>query len=288
MKRPVRFVIALALSIPLGALPSGAQTGAPAAAPDCHPIAVPARSTAPLGTVTCTGVRPGALVQTPVGFCTENFLFKGSDGYRYIGTAGHCILSDPNATVPLAGANLGERVWALGKGPVAKDAAGHRIGLFAYAVVSEPKDFALIRLDKNVPASAAMCFFGGPSGVNATGSGVNVLHYYGNGTSLNPLIDTRNSFADLSETLPARTAISTETDSPDHVYAWGLVVPGDSGGPLIDDNGRALGVIVTTGEHAGDNVMDTGLMGATRLMPQLRRAASALRLRTMTLMTAAY
>src|SRR6266566_5910847 len=52
----------------------------------CTLIPVPAA--APLGTGTCPGVRPGAIVLTDVGQCTLNFLFLGSDGASYIGTAG--------------------------------------------------------------------------------------------------------------------------------------------------------------------------------------------------------
>ena len=42
----------------------------------------------------CPGVRPGALVESPVGFCTMNFAFRGKHGARYIGTAGHCMLPE--------------------------------------------------------------------------------------------------------------------------------------------------------------------------------------------------
>src|SRR5437867_10393823 len=63
----------------------------------CTLIPVPA--SAPFGTGTCPGVRPGAIVRSDVGQCTLHFLFVGSDGSRYIGTAGHCILG----TSPLGG-----------------------------------------------------------------------------------------------------------------------------------------------------------------------------------------
>src|SRR5439155_8285392 len=81
----------------------------------CTLIPVPAA--APLGTGTCPGVRPGAIVLTDVGQCTLSFLFQGSDGSRYIGTAGHCILG----TSPIGG-DVGEMAWAPGTGPVARDA----------------------------------------------------------------------------------------------------------------------------------------------------------------------
>src|SRR6266853_1497553 len=74
----------------------------------CTLIPVPA---APLGTGTCPGVRPGAIVLTDVGQCTLNFLFQGSDGSGYIGTAGHCILG----TSPIGG-DVGEMSWARDRG----------------------------------------------------------------------------------------------------------------------------------------------------------------------------
>ena len=58
---------------------------------------------APVGATACPGVRPGAIVDTDVGQCTLNFVFNGSDGRTYIGTAGHCILG----TSPFGG-DVGE------------------------------------------------------------------------------------------------------------------------------------------------------------------------------------
>src|SRR3979490_3131285 len=125
----------------------------------CSLIPVPAA--APLGTGTCPGVRPGAIVRSDVGQCTLNFLFLGSDGVSYIGTAGHCILG----TSPFGG-DVGGMSGDPGTGPVARDDGGNRIGEFAYAILQDPKDFSLIRLDPEVQASAGMCHFGGPTAGN--------------------------------------------------------------------------------------------------------------------------
>ena len=78
-----------------------------------------------------------------------------------MGTAGHCILGES----PVGG-DVGEESWAPGTGPVASDADGNRIGEFAYAILQDPKDFAVIRLDAGVEASPQMCHFGGPTGTN--------------------------------------------------------------------------------------------------------------------------
>src|SRR5206468_9270960 len=102
----------------------------------------------PIGIASCPGVRPGAIVRTDKGQCTFNFLFIGSDGRRYIGTAGHCILGDS-----LTSGDVGEFAWAPGSGPAARDGGDNQIGEFAYAVLQDPKDFALIRLDDVVSPS---------------------------------------------------------------------------------------------------------------------------------------
>jgi hypothetical protein len=57
------------------------------------------------------------------------------------------------------------------------------------------------------------------------------------------------------------------------------VVPGDSGSGIISSDGRAVGVIVTTGIHAasiGTSGIDAGTMGVTRITPQVNRAEQVL------------
>jgi hypothetical protein len=239
----------------------------------CSLIAVPASDAKlPVGVGTCPGVRPGAVVQTDVGLCTLNFLFEAPDKERYIGTAGHCILGEGGPT----GNNVGEKTWPRGGGPVAKDADGHRIGEFVYAILQEPKDFSLIRLDPGVQASPEMCQFGGPTGINNdVGGGTKVLEYWGNGIG-------------IGTALPARSAVADGFPDPNHVYAAGLALPGDSGSAVITDDGRALGVLVTVGVHGfgyDENGLDFGTVGITRLGPQLAQASKVLGI-PLTLVTA--
>jgi len=285
MRRKVLMGLAmLAAAMPLaasagsGALPASASPApAPAAATTaaqgapftlgnvtCSPIAVPAAGKLPVGIGTCPGVRPGAVVETKVGLCTLNFLFTAPDGERFIGTAGHCILGGDSE---LAGDNGGEKTWAKGTGPEAKDSKGHRIGEFAYAVLQDPKDFSLIRLDPGIQASPEMCDFGGPTGINNDISdGPRVLEYWGNGIGIGTAV-------------PARSAIALGFPNADHVYAAGLALPGDSGSAVITEDGRAVGVLVTVGVHGfgiDQNGIDAGTIGITRLAPQLARASQVL------------
>src|SRR6266702_4936779 len=254
-------VDALSLGLPGLPAPSSPANWTLGGVP-CTLIPVPAA--APLGTGTCPGVRPGAIVLTDVGQCTLNFLFLGSDGASYIGTAGHCILG----TSPFGG-DVGEMAWAPGTGPVARDADGNRIGEFAYAILQDPKDFSLIRLDPEVQASAGMCRFGGPTAVNDDNPGLTepvVLNWFGNGVGVGAVV-------------PARSAVAAGMPSPDHVFAQGAAVPGDSGSGVISSDGRAVGVLVTVGVHTasvGSGGLDAGLIGMTRLTPQVERAKEVL------------
>ena len=211
----------------------------------------------------CSGVRPGATVLSDGGQCSFNFMWKDAAGNRYMGTAGHCIVAEGE-----------QRTWSYGSGPVAENGQGVRIGEFVYAVLQDPKDFALIRLDPSAAASPQMCHFGGPTGqnddlVNSTVT----LHHYGQGLG-------------VGLTVPGRSAVATTLSNPNHVYAYGGVIFGDSGSGAISSDGRALGVVVTTGLHFGGPINDIGTMGITRLKPQVQAAQQALGISSLTLQTA--
>jgi len=279
-----RLMLAWALAgaaLALGLLAGGAgarSAGFTLGGEPCEPIPT-ARGASPVGGGPCEGVRPGALVESRTAtndessFCTLNFLFRGSDGRRYIGTAGHCVLGESSFD-----SGGGNKRWRRG-GPRARDAEGDRIGRYTYAAFQDPRDFALIRLRRGVEASPSMCHFGGPTGINADRPTRLVeLNYYGNGLV-------------AGEATPARTLYAFGMPDPDHVYANGPAGPGDSGAPVISADGRAVGVLVSVGLHMGtigSEGADAGAVGITRLPPQLQRASEALgirlRLRTAPLM----
>jgi hypothetical protein len=263
--------LAATFAMALSAAPASAGSGDWTLGGEPCKLIPPVNAATPIGTGTCPGVRPGAVVESDAGQCTFNFLFTGSDGRRYMGTAGHCILGES----PIGG-DVGEESWAPGTGPVARDANGNRIGEFAYAILEDPKDFALIRLDAGVAASAQMCHFGGPTGTNADQpSGAVVLQHFGNGIG-------------IGTALPARSHLAFGMPDPDHVYANGVAAPGDSGSGVISSDGRAVGVLVTVGIHTasiGTAGIDAGTVGITRIPPQEARAEQVLGT-TLTLQTA--
>lgn len=203
----------------------------------------------PVGIGSCPGVRPGGFLRTPIGGCTYNFLFQGSDGNRYIGTAGHCFVEDRQ-----------EKRWTKGGPVVTTD--GAEIGRGAYAINSGDRDFALIRVNKGVKSSAQMCHFGGPLSVDIERLTRSVmLEHYGNGIG-------------ISEVVPARTSAAMNTSDPNIVVANGAAIFGDSGSGVTRD-GKAIGVLVAAG--VGFTNGAAGYIFITRLGPQVKLAEIALK-----------
>lgn len=183
--------------------------------------------------VPCPGIRPGALLTAPAG-CTLNFVFRGRswdpvleetvEEGLFIGTAGHCVFDDESPGV----------VWDEGAGPVAEDSEGQRFGEVAYAIDLEELDFALIRIDddREDEVIAALCHFGGPTGTATEAMAFGDLaHHFGQGLG-------------YGDTVPGRSASATFASAAQQSFN-GLAIFGDSGSPVIDAEGRAVGVAVT-------------------------------------------
>ena len=243
------------------ALVAAALLGSPLPAVAADLCGTVAKDDNPVGSTKCPGVRPGALIRVGDSRCTAGFLFQGSDRRRYLATAGHC------AYHPDPPENPGRTdVWRLNAGQVVTDADGKQIGRFAYASVRGKVDFALIRLDPKVVASPEMCHFGGPTGITTD---VNVrdtlVRHYGHGSGMYFPARTGEAFWGLYH--------------PDYVAFYGLASTGDSGGPVTDDKGKAVGLVTDL------TTPGTGNVGVNRLPANLAAAAKALRIR-LTLLTA--
>ena len=185
--------------------------------------------------------------------CTFGFMFRGSDGKRYMSTAGHCVLFRGSTNIE------GEKVWPSGTGPLAQTKFYRPIGRFVYAVLDDSMDFAIIELFPGVKARPQMCHFGGPTALNTSDVvAPGLLHHYGNGIG-------------VGQILPARSAAAATTGDRNEAFAWGAAVLADSGSPVIDSEGAAVGLLVEIGPHGGQ-----GLIGITRFRRELYRAADAL------------
>lgn len=201
----------------------------------------------PVGTSDCTGARPGNLVRSPHGLCTLGFVFEGSDGNRYITTAGHCVLKYD-----------GRKIWKEGEQPWA-EIDDRRAGHFVYAVLDYSEDFALIKLDPDFPYSPAMMHFGGPTGLYTDHSETPVgVHWTGNAMVVGNTLN-HSSYGvgdDDYRPLPSRSGIALHTEWWDVVYAHAIVHWGDSGSGVIAEDGRALGtwVLISTEPDYGTAV----------------------------------
>jgi len=250
------------------------------------PSQVPGLGPAPVANVSCVGVRPGGVAEVGGGICTLNVLFRGSDGRRYIGTAGHCVIDEFDAPQ--------EHAWKTGKGPpaylpdlvslgieeglglspvgsaaTAIEMGRHRFGEAAYAFYADVnrfgQDFALIRLDPGIPYSPAVCYWGGPTGVYAdvsesdfpTPSDLIVMRLFGHGQAVGAL--------------PARTIIGLVPVSAYMAAAWGPDNFGDSGSPVILEDGRSVGVLVGFGPTSLDPAQ-LAPVAIVRLGPAVARA----------------
>ena len=199
---------------------------------------------APAGAAT---IRPGAVTETAgAGVCTSSFVFT-SGGRTLLGQAAHCGGTGAetetdgctSSTVP-----LGTPVTVLG--------AGERVtGTLAYSswVTMQQRgergpdacaynDFALVEL----PGTAAertnptLPFFGGPQGVRDSGLAPGAA-----------LFGLANPGA-AEERAALRPRVGTGGDDVGGgwghtVYTASPGVPGESGSPLLDDTGRAVGLL---------------------------------------------
>jgi hypothetical protein len=267
--RPILLLVGVTLAVATLATPAASASAASASAATAaasgvttiagHPCRLlatklPAAGTRILAPLSCPGVRPGAAVVTPIGLCTLNFLFHGTDGSEYVGTAGHCLLE---------GSELRQAVFGPGAGPVALDGSGARIGTFAYAALDNERDFSLIRLDPGVAASPEACGFGGPTRLD-TGpiAPLTSLHYVAQGAFTGDLV-------------PARMQLALGEDALS-VTSLGLASPGDSGGPVVRADGSAVGILVATGPGLPLALLGAGLVSySVKLAPQVERATQA-------------
>jgi hypothetical protein len=207
-------------------------------------VAVAAPAWAPADSA---AIRPGVQTVSDVGQCTSNFVYYDAAGNVYIGQAAHCTGTGSSTDTN------GCSTSSLPLGSAVQVEGASKPGTLAYnswltmAQVGEKdpdtcqyNDLALVKLD---PADAAnvnptVKFWGGPTGINRTGTaaGDNV-YSYGNSS-------LRLGLQDLS---PKRGySLGTDSGGWNHsVYTVTPGIPGDSGSAFLDAQGHALGVLST-------------------------------------------
>lgn len=193
-----------------------------------------------------TTIHPGVQTYTAGAQCTANFVF--TDGVdTFLGQAAHCSGTGGSTETDgclAASLPLGTKVEVDG---------ATRPGTMVYnswltmqsvgetdADACAYNDFALIRLE---PADAGRVrpeipVLGGPTGINTEGVGFGEdVYSYGNSS-------LRLGISQLSP----KEGISLGTDPSGWthpVYTVTPGIPGDSGSPFVDAQGRALGVLST-------------------------------------------
>lgn len=161
----------------------------------------------------CTGLRPGARL---TGGCTVNFIYTDGEDF-YVGTAGHCIDEGQVAVLDSFG-KIGEAVFSTGDGGVGND-------------------FALIKVDEDLEdqVDPEMCTWAGPTGTEPGDIlGQPVLQAgYGSGVSV-PTFGV----------LPPRPRPGVGMGWGAESFTWiGTSIPGDSGSPVRESGGEALGTV---------------------------------------------
>lgn len=183
-------------------------------------------------------IQPGQRLITPSGSCTLNFVYDGIDGLAgkvYIGTAAHCFRSlHDAASTPMHGA-FGHVVY-MG------DYFGANVPDHDNGIPGEQYDFALIEVKPEFHHAVRAEVVGHPglprSGVYPPGAVLlgDRLDLSGHGVGFSTTQQTRES----------RFGFYWR-DFQTEWQAVAPIMPGDSGGPVLHEDGRAFGVVTHLG-----------------------------------------
>jgi hypothetical protein len=240
MRTPTLLIaIALTASLLAPVLPAAAEEQEPSPQPEWAPVED-------------ATIRPGVQI-TGVGGCTTNFIFyetheteAGTPDFDiYIGTAAHCFGgSGETAGCTSPGAELGSTADIEGADHPGELAYSSWTTMDQVAeedsTVCRFNDFALVRLDPrdHDKVNPTLLFYGGPDALLTDGTSFgDEVFSYGNSS-------LRLGIATLS---PKRGySMGTHTSGWSHqVYMVTPGIFGDSGSAFVDEQGLAMGVIVT-------------------------------------------
>ncbi len=201
-------------------------------------------------------IHPGVQMYTAGAQCTGNFVFTDPTGAVYVGYAAHCAgtgaATDTNGCTA-ASLPLGTKVDFAEDGSVVNGGTKVGSGTLAYsswltmqaghetdANTCAYNDLALVKVDPGSVAAVnpTIPFWGGPNGVNTTGTAAgNRVYSYGNSS-------LRAGITQLSP----KTGVSLGAGSggwTHPVFTMTPGIPGDSGSAFLDAQGHAVGVLST-------------------------------------------
>jgi len=170
-------------------------------------------------------LQPGSAITDGSAGCTLNWIYDGG-GNTYGGAAAHCF-------------SLGTRVFLTDS--LLIGSTNVPFGTVAYR--SSALDFELIKIDANCACTVSAAMAGHPnipSGVSTTNTAAvgDVIQFSGHGIATDATAPTQQD----------RVGVLGFNDGTQH-YTYGVVSPGDSGGPVADvsDGNKALGIVDTVG-----------------------------------------
>jgi hypothetical protein len=201
-------------------------------------------------------IHPGVQMYTEGAQCTANFVFSDGTGATYVGYAAHCAglgeATDTNGcTAPSL--PLGTRVEFVEGGSLVTSGTTVGQGTLAYSSwltmqqrgetdenTCAYNDLALVKVDAADVAKVnpSIPFWGGPVGINTTGTSTgDTVYSYGN-SSLRAGVEALSP--------KQGTSVMTDGEGWSHaVYTVSPGVPGDSGSAFLDGQGNALGTLST-------------------------------------------
>jgi hypothetical protein len=198
---------------------------------------------APAATAT---IHPGVMTLTKDAGCTANFIYLAG-GHTYLGQAAHCSGTGESTETNGCSAHslpLGTPVKILGSDVTGKLA--YNSWLLMQKLGEKNKDacafndLALIEIPNSAVSKVnpSIPVFGGPNGVNTTGTKAgDAVESYGNSS-------LRQGMSELSP--KTGTSIGDVGDGWSHsVYTLTPGIPGDSGSAFLDSKGAALGDLST-------------------------------------------
>jgi|GEM_PF-1808190 len=240
-----------------------------------------------------TNIGPGSLLRVDMpgisGICTANFIWSGTNGKTYLGSAGHCFVPggytathgpgadyDPAGTtvrVCVADCNFGGRTSRIIGGTFVT------LGPVAYARHTEGgetvgHDFGLVEVLPNQTALVrpSLPVWGGPIGSTTASLGM-VLCHYGNGVGVGEAFPTM-----------ARVARGVRTSSDGtHFLMAAAANEGDSGSAVVacDPNSNgvhgqgAVGILTSSGAEVPKSPTGVGNFLGTTVAQAISMATQA-------------